>query len=48
MEQNPWNLSPQQVDQLLKLAGVDMSCPEPVAMAMKTFSDLVAELEKML
>ena len=21
MEQNPWNLSPQQVDQLLKLAG---------------------------
>ena len=34
--------------ELLKLAGVDMSCPEPVAMAMKTFSDLVAELEKML
>ena len=34
--------------ELLKLAGVDMSCPEPVAMAMKTFADLVAELEKML
>jgi oligoendopeptidase F len=32
----------------LKLAGVDMSAPEPVHAACRTFSNLVDELEKML
>jgi oligoendopeptidase F len=32
----------------LKLAGVDMSAPEPVHAACRTFSCLVDELEKML
>lgn len=34
--------------ELLKIAGVDMSSPEPVKMAMDTFKNLVDELEKML
>lgn len=34
--------------ELLKIAGVDMSSPEPVKMAMATFKNLVDELEKML
>ncbi len=33
---------------LLKIAGVDMSSPEPIRMAMETFKDLVDELEKLL
>ena len=34
--------------ELLKIAGVDMSSPEPVRMAMETFKNLVEELEKLL
>lgn len=34
--------------ELLKLAGVDMSSPEPIRMAMETFKGLVDELEKLL
>ena len=34
--------------ELLKIAGVDMSSPEPIRMAMETFKDLVDELEKLL
>ena len=34
--------------ELLKIAGVDMSGPEPIRMAMETFKDLVDELEKLL
>jgi len=34
--------------ELLKIAGVDMSSPEPVKMAMETFKNLVDELEKLL
>ena len=34
--------------ELLKIAGVDMSSPEPVRMAMETFKGLVEELEKLL
>lgn len=34
--------------ELLKLAGVDMSSPEPIRMAMETFKELVDELEKLL
>lgn len=34
--------------ELLKIAGVDMSGPEPIRMAMETFKSLVDELEKML
>ena len=33
---------------LLKIAGVDMSSPEPIRMAMETFKGLVDELEKLL
>lgn len=34
--------------ELLKLAGVDMSSPEPIRMAMETFKELVDELESLL
>ena len=34
--------------ELLKIAGVDMSGPEPIRMAMETFKNLVDELEKLL
>jgi len=34
--------------ELLKIAGVDMSSPEPIRMAMETFKGLVDELEKLL
>ena len=34
--------------ELLKIAGVDMSGPEPIRMAMETFKELVDELEKLL
>lgn len=34
--------------ELLKIAGVDMSSPEPIKMAMETFAGLVDELEKLL
>lgn len=34
--------------ELLKLAGVDMSSPEPIRMAMESFKELVDELEKLL
>ena len=34
--------------ELLKLAGVDMSSPEPIRLAMETFKELVDELEKLL
>lgn len=34
--------------ELLKIAGVDMSKPEPIIMAMETFKNLVEELEKLL
>lgn len=34
--------------ELLKIAGVDMSSPEPIRMAMETFKVLVDELEKLL
>ena len=34
--------------ELLKIAGVDMSSPEPIRMAMETFKNLVEELEKLL
>ena len=34
--------------ELLKIAGVDMSSPEPIRMAMETFRNLVDELEKLL
>ncbi|MCL1809921.1 MAG: oligoendopeptidase F [Clostridiales bacterium] len=34
--------------ELLKIAGVDMSSPEPVKLAMKTFENLVEEFEKLL
>ena len=34
--------------ELLKIAGVDMSKPEPIVMAMETFKNLVEELEKLL
>ena len=34
--------------ELLKIAGVDMSSPEPVRAAMETFKSLVAELERLL
>ncbi len=32
----------------LKLAGVDMSSPEPVKMALKHFANLVSELKELL
>ena len=34
--------------ELLKIAGVDMSSPEPIKMAMETFKMLVEELEKLV
>ena len=34
--------------ELLKIAGVDMSSPEPIRMAMETFKSLVEELEELL
>lgn len=34
--------------ELLKIAGVDMSQPEPIILAMETFKNLVEELEKLL
>lgn len=34
--------------ELLKSAGVDMSKPEPIEKAMKTFGELITELEKMI
>ncbi len=34
--------------ELLKIAGVDMSSPEPIRLAMETFKSLVEELEKLL
>ena len=34
--------------ELLKIAGVDMSSPEPIRLAMETFRNLVDELEKLL
>ena len=34
--------------ELLKIAGVDMSSPEPIKLAMETFSALVDELEKLI
>ncbi len=34
--------------ELLKIAGVDMSSPQPIRMAMETFKNLVDELEKIL
>jgi len=34
--------------ELLKIAGVDMSSPEPIKLAMETFSALVDELEQLL
>ena len=34
--------------ELLKIAGVDMASPQPVKLAMKTFENLVDELEKLL
>ena len=34
--------------ELLKLAGVDMSTPEPIKQAMKTFESLVDEFEKLV
>ena len=34
--------------ELLKIAGVDMSSPEPIRMAMETFTSLVDQLEKLL
>ena len=34
--------------ELLKIAGVDMSKPEPIILAMETFKNLVEELEKLL
>lgn len=34
--------------ELLKIAGVDMSSPEPIRMAMETFKELVEELESLL
>lgn len=34
--------------ELLKIAGVDMSSPEPVRMAMETFKNLVGEFEKLI
>ncbi|MCQ2550581.1 MAG: oligoendopeptidase F [Clostridia bacterium] len=34
--------------ELLKIAGLDMSSPEPIVMAMETFQNLVEELEKLL
>ncbi len=34
--------------ELLKIAGVDMTSPQPVKLAMKTFENLVDELEKLL
>ncbi len=34
--------------ELLKIAGVDMSTPEPIVMAMEKFKTLVEELEKLL
>lgn len=33
---------------LLKLAGVDMTSPEPVQEALRTFEEYVQELEKLL
>jgi len=32
----------------LKLAGVDMSCPEPIQAACRVFAELVDELERLL
>lgn len=34
--------------ELLKIAGVDMSSPEPIRMAMETFKGLVEELEQLM
>lgn len=34
--------------ELLKIAGVDMSSPEPIRLAMETFRELVEELEKLM
>jgi len=34
--------------ELLKMAGVDMSSPEPIRRAMKTFESLIAQLEEIL
>jgi oligoendopeptidase F len=34
--------------ELLKIAGVDMSSPEPIKKAMKTFENLVVEIEKLV
>ena len=34
--------------ELLKIAGVDMSTPEPIELAMKTFQNLIEEFEKLV
>ncbi|WP_312092928.1 M3 family metallopeptidase [Aminipila sp.] len=34
--------------ELLKIAGVDMSSPEPIELAMKTFEKLVDEFERLV